>query len=120
MNLDINYFRELTFIVFFLYIFFETKIYLALWAAIFDLLRALLTSFSNVNMTIYKGVISSYIIIVLIGYLYHFREVLTSKKGKNMMNVEWERLSKEKAKQRRIGIAILLLILTNCIVVFLG
>lgn len=117
MSFTIEIFRDLIFIVFFLYIFFETRVYLAIWVSLFHLLHMLIKSLSF-NITIYKGVIVLYILIVLCAYLYLFRNVLLGKE-KPVSNKKLSSLSTDKAKQRRVGISILLLLIVNVAAVFI-
>ncbi len=116
MNITLTGFQDLTFVVFFFYAFIDTKIYLALWAAIFHLITVSIKSFFVNDATIYKAVISAYVVIILAGYLYRFRGVLLSDK-KTINNGKWAGLSVDKKRQRRIGIAILLLIAVNVAII---
>jgi hypothetical protein len=110
-------FRDLTFVAFFLYIFFETKIYLALWVSVFHLINTGIKMLFE-HPTIYKTVIALYILSVLIGYLYVFRGILSGKK-RPTRDKRLEELKTDRLKQRRIGIAILLLIIINIASVFI-
>ena len=112
MNVTLNGFQDLTFVAFFLYIFIDTKIYLALWAAIFHLLSITIKSMFMNNTTMYKTIISAYVVIILAAYLYRFRGVLMSDK-KNISDGKYSSFSSDKKRQRRIGIAFLLLIVVN-------
>jgi len=118
MNFTVFEFSDITLAVFFLYIFFETKIYLAIWVALFHLLRMTTKLFFFDNITIYKVTIFVYVIVVLVGYLYKFRNILSSK-DKPVTSKGLETLKTDKNKQRRIGIAFLLLMLINAAAVFI-
>lgn len=118
MNFTISEFRDITFVIFFLYIFYETKIYLAIWMAVFHLLSTGIKLFFSNNITIYKVTISVYVVAVLVGYLYKFRHVLSSKK-KPVNNTKLKNLSTDKTKRLRIGIAILLLLIVNIAAIFI-
>jgi thiol:disulfide interchange protein len=110
MTFTIKEFSLLTFVVFLLYTFFETKVYLALWAAVFNLLKMMLQLFS-LSAANQKIVISVYVVGLLVGYLYVLRDVLSGKEKPN--NERLKNLSSDKVKQRRMGIAILLLLIIN-------
>jgi len=118
MKFTITEFRDITFAVFFIYVFFETKIYLAIWVGLFHVLNMTLKMFFFNNVSIYKVTISVYVIAVLAGYLYRFRNVLLGKE-KPVNSNKWKNLSTDKIKQRRIGIAILLLIIINVAAIFI-
>jgi len=120
MNFTLTGFQDLTFAAFLLYIFIETKIYLALWAAIFHLLSITIKSIFMNNTTMYKTVISAYVVIILAAYLYRLRGVLISDK-KTISDGKFVGFSSDKKRQRRIGIAILLLIVVNvAIIIYQG
>ena len=70
------------------------------------------------NSTIYKIIISAYVMTLIISYLYKFRNVLLGKE-KPVNDSKLENLSTDKVKQRRIGIAILLLIIINVAAIFI-
>ncbi len=110
MSISLGQFQTLTFSIFFLYIFFDSKIFLALWAAVFHIIQLTIRSMT-INTEIYKTVITAYVIVVLVGYLYTFRAVLIS--NKKLPKGKLEALSSDKKRQRRFGIAILLLIIVN-------
>lgn len=110
MTFTIKEFTLLTLVVFFLYFFFETKVYLALWAAVFNLLKMILQLFSF-SATNQKIAISVYVVGLLVGYLYVFRNVLSGKEKPD--NERLKSLSSDKVKQQRMGIAILLLLIIN-------
>ena len=116
MTFSITEFRDLSFAFFFLYVFFVSKIYLALWGALFHLVRTGAILLFTSSASNYKIVISVYVVVVLIGYLYKFRTVLTSKE-KSFDNNNWKTLSSDKKLQTRIGIASLILILINVIAI---
>ncbi len=111
MNFTIAEFRDITFAICILYIFFETKIYLLLWISVFHLINMSVKIVSD-DPVIYKAVISSYVFLVLVGYLYIFRNVLLGK-TKIESDKRLESLRDDKVKQRRIGIAFLLLLIIN-------
>lgn len=117
MNFTITEFRDITFVVFFLYIFFETKIYLAIWASVFHLINMSVKIVSD-NSTTYKTVIASYVVFVLVGYLYVFRSVLSGKE-KPDSDKRFDNLRTDKVKKQRIGIAILLLLIINIAAIFI-
>ncbi len=117
MNISLNQFQILTFVIFFFFVFFDTKIYIALWAAIFHLIQIAAKAFFANNAQIYKSVITIYVVIVLVSYLYKFRDVLFS--DKKITYAKLEILSSDKKRQRRIGTAILLLIVINVTAVFI-
>lgn len=115
MNFTISEFRDISLVAFFLYIFYETKIYLALWVALFHVLNAGIKLIS-VNATTYKALITFYVAAVLVGYLYVFRNILLGKE-KPTNSSKLKSLSTDKTKKQRIGIAILLLLVINVIAV---
>ncbi len=117
MNFTIAEFRDITFAVFFLYIFFETKIYLAIWASVFHLINIGIKITSD-NTMIYKTLIACYVVSVLVGYLYVFRNVLLGKETP-VIDKRLENLKTDKIKQRRMGIAILLLLIINIAAIFI-
>jgi len=111
-------FRDITSAAFFIYIFIDAKIYFALWVALLYLIGVAIKAVPVSNTTLYKAVIATYIVIVLAGYLYKFRGVLLLNE-KKYNGEQWEKMSSDKKRQRRIGIAILLLILINIAAMFL-
>ncbi len=106
MKISLDQFQILTFVIFFFYVFLDTKIFLALWAALFHIIQLTIRSMA-MNTEIYKAVITAYVIVILAGYLYKFRDVLIS--NKKISKGKLEALPSDKKRQRRIGIAILLL-----------
>lgn len=114
MNISIEQFIYLMGVALLVYVFFETRIYLALWAAILHLIIAITTDFR-----FYKIIITSYVILVFVSYLYIFRNVLSGKEnlGDSKFQTIQNILSKNKNKQRRIGIAFLLFLAINIIAI---
>ncbi|MFH1674272.1 MAG: hypothetical protein ABIF87_12715 [Pseudomonadota bacterium] len=110
MTFTIKEFSLLTGVLFLLYTFFETKIYLALWVALFEALRIVLR-FVSISPLNYKIAISIYVVGLLVGYLYILRGVFLGQEKPN--NERLKSLSSDKVKQRRMGIAILLLLIIN-------
>jgi hypothetical protein len=117
MSISLSQFQTLTFVIFFLYIFVDSKIFLALWAALFHMIQLTIRSIA-VNTAIYRIVIMAYVITVLVGYLYMFRDVLIS--NKKLPKGKLEALSSDKKRQRRFGIAILFLIIINVVAVLVN
>ena len=111
MNITLSVIQGLTFFVFFFYVFLDTRIYLALWAAIFSLISMSIKYYFVVNAGIYKGIIAAYVVVILVGYLVRFRRTLLS--GKNMNDGKLSVFSLDPKRQKRVGIATLLLILVN-------
>jgi len=116
MNVTLEIFRDLTFIVLFIYIFFETKIYLTIWVAILYLLITCTTLLSS-NIMINKIIIASYVILVVAFYLFVFRNVLLGKEILNK-NSNWNNISKDENKKRRLGIAALICLIINIAAIF--
>ncbi len=115
MSLSIIDFRELTFFLFLIYFYFETKIYVALWAALFHIIKAIMR-LSLISTPIYKAIIACYILMLLLGYLYKFRKVLFGKEV-FINNTKLRNLSLDRVKKKKIIIAILLLLLINVIAI---
>lgn len=112
---------DLILIIFFIYIYFELRIYLAAWAALFYLLRVALGYLFNSSGVTQKTIILAYLILVLASYLYKFRSVfvLEDKREEIVNYPKLKELSADKSKQRRVGIAVLLLIFINIVIVLL-
>jgi thiol:disulfide interchange protein len=117
MSISLDQFQILTFAIFFLYVFFDTNIFLALWSALFHIIQLIIRSV-GIDTAIYKLVITAYVIVILAGYLYVFRDVIIS--NKNISKGKLEALSSDKKRRRRIGIATLLLIIVNVAAVFVS
>lgn len=116
MNLTLEMFRDSTFVLLLIYIFFETKIYLTIWVTILYLLIICTTLLSS-NIMINKIIIAAYVIFVGALYLFVFKDVLSGKKMPNN-NSKWNNLSKDKNKQRRMGIAALIWLIINIAAIF--
>lgn len=112
MSLTLDDFSNLTYVVFFVYIFIDTKIYFALWAALFHLLKVMSESVFVIEMTMYKTVITVYVVSVLVGYLYKYRDLFQSRKKYSAYDKIGE-VRSDKKRLRRMGTAILLLIIVN-------
>jgi uncharacterized membrane protein len=114
MKITLEQFIYLTGAVLLIYYFFETRVYLALWAAILHLIIVITKDFG-----FYKIIVASYVILVFISYLYVSRNVLSGKekyddsKFKTIQNI----LSEDKNKKHRIGIAFLLFLAINIIAI---
>lgn len=110
MTLKLTDFTELTIAIVFFYVFFVSKIYLSLWACLYQLIKLGSKLILWSNAAYYKAVISVYVLLVLFGYLYKFRGVLLS-------NEPIARKPLDKKQQQKIGIAILLLLIVNVVAV---
>ena len=97
MSFTLDDFSNLTYVVFFAYIFMDTKIYLALWAAIYHLIGVASKAIFVGNAMLYKAIIATYIVFVLAGYLYKFRGILLSNE-KTYNGEQWEKISSDKKK----------------------
>lgn len=117
MNFTLTEFRAITFAIFFIYVFIDSKIYLALWAALYHLVGLATKAICVNDALIYKTVIATYVIMVLAGYLYKFKGILLSNE-EMFNNGKWRELSSDKNRQLRIGSAILLLIIVNVTAMF--
>ena len=86
--------------------------------ALFHLIKVTIQSVFAHEATIYKTIITIYVVSVLIGYLYKYRDVLQTH---NMVS-DNDKLAKvrfDKKGQRRIGMAILSLIIINITAILL-
>lgn len=114
MTLEI--FRYSTFALFFIYVFFETKIYLTLWVAMLCLIIAC-TALLSSNIIMNKIIIAAYVILVGAFYLFVFRNVLFRKEIPKK-NSKWDNISKNENKKRRMGIAVLIWLVINLAAIF--
>ena len=110
MKFTINEFIELTIFIFFLYLFFETKIYIFLWYSVFELLNSL--RFLTKNVAIFKIVIVTYVVSIVLGYLYKFRYLFFTKEKSYSYN-KLDILNTDKNKRFRVIISIVVLIILN-------
>lgn len=116
MNISIEQFIYLMSAVLFVYVFFETKIYLILWIAILDLII-----FVSRDLRFYKIIVTSYIILIFLSYIYRERNVLSGKEkvADSKFHVIQTMISKDKNKKRRISIVVLLfLVITTIAYIF--
>ncbi len=118
MNFTLDDFSNLTYVIFFVYIFIDTKIYLALWAALFHLIKVTSRSVFVTEMTIYKTIITVYVVSVLVGYLYKYRGLLQSRKKYSDYD-KIDKVRSDKKRLRKMGTAILLLIIINITAILL-
>jgi len=102
----------ITIAIFSVYFFYETKIYLAFWNFVFQLLKITL-KIASANTVIYKTTLTVFIVALLFGYLYKFRNVLFFKKKPYTFNIKLLELRTDEKKRNRLAIAILALLVTN-------
>ena len=111
MTFQLTDFTELTIAILFFYVFFVSKIYLSLWAGLYQLTKLASHLIFATNSAYYKAAISVYVLLVLFGYLYKFRGVLLSNESFP------KKLPIDKKQQQKIGIAILVSLIINVIAV---
>lgn len=116
MNMTLEIFRDLTFVLLLIYTFLETRIYLTLWVAILYLIIGCTTFFSS-DIMLNKIIIATYVILVGASYLFVFRNILSGKEIPGN-NSKWNNLSKDKNKQRRLGIVALIWVIINIAAIF--
>lgn len=103
MSFELKEFAILAGVIFLIYLFWESKIYLALWAAILHLIILTLS-----NFRFYKIILVTYVILILCSYLYVFRNVLIGKE-KPPEDSKLALLQKNEIKKKRMGKAALIL-----------
>ena len=104
----------ITIAIFSVYLFYETKIYLAFWNFIFQLLKVIL-KVASADTVIYKTTLSAFIVALMFGYLYKFRNVVFFKKKPYTVNIRLLELRTDEKKRNRLAIAILALLVINFI-----
>jgi hypothetical protein len=104
-------FRDVTLALFLIYFLYETRSYLIFWVLLLSLLNMAMEMFSF-DATTCKITVSAYVVGVLVGYLYVFRNILLGRE-EALNNGKLIRVSSDKRKQQRIGVALLLLLIVN-------
>ncbi len=107
MSFGLKEFCMLTGVIFLIYFFWESKIYLALWVALLHLIIVTLS-----NFRFYKIILTAYVILVLCSYLYVFRNILLGKE-EPADDSKLILLQKNEIKKRRMGVAVLIFLVIN-------
>ena len=116
MNITLEQFIYLAGAILLIYYFFETRIYLALWAAFLHFIIVIGKYFY-----FYKLIIVSYVVIVFVSYIYVLRNALEGKENLNdsKFNTIRKTLSENRNKKRRLEVAFLLFLAVAIIAILI-
>ncbi len=120
MIFTIHEYTELIIFMFSIYVFSETKLYFFLWYSLFELLNCLMSYF-NLHVVIFKMVIVTYVIMVVLGYLYKFRYLLFKKITIKEPMLDYKKLAileTDKNKRFRIGVSVIFFIITYIVGIY--